>query len=209
MHRAAAARAFVSTSPGRLCRQSTEWRVAHSTPMGLRLAGTCVFPAEMWRRFVSKEIAKRLCDIGGFLRRLRIEARFGELSRAPLNLLRLTVQGDSVECEWMVRPADPWDSDLPLRVRERHIAEQALRDAIEVRSLLFSSLPGVTTAVLRAYRQSDDTLPELIITGVVAREEEAEVSRVPSVAMRAKLIGFHFWMDDGRLGALQFDGQQG
>jgi hypothetical protein len=42
------------------------------------------------------EMMKRLCDLGNFIRNFRWQARFGELSRAPLCLLRLV--GASAGC---------------------------------------------------------------------------------------------------------------
>jgi hypothetical protein len=43
-----------------------------------------------------------------------------------------------------------------------------------------------------------DAPPELIITGTVRRSEPVR-SNVNSLAMRAKLCGFQFCLDDGKL----------
>ena len=145
---------------------------------------------------------RHLCEIGDFVRRLRVQARFGELSRAPLHLLRVQLCGDVAECDWMARPADRWDADLPRTVGERNVSVQALKDAIAVRGILFRVLPDLYSAVLRVYRQSTVGYPELIITGAVTREQRAPAT-VRSVTMRAKLFGFRFWLDEGILENLQ------
>lgn len=143
-----------------------------------------------------------LWSIADFGRAIHREMRFGELSRAPLRLLRLEWRGDVVECDWIARSADEWDADLPRRVGEENASVQALLDAIAVRELLFYSLPGVDTASLRVFRQSPRGTHDLIITGRVTREDEAP-RNVPSTAMQAKLLGFQFWFEDGSLDALQ------
>jgi hypothetical protein len=144
----------------------------------------------------------QLAEIGNFIRAQRIQMRFGELSRAPLRLLRLKVQGDTAECDWMSRPADEWDRDIPRRVSEANVSTQALQDAIVVRDLLFCALPGIDTASLRVFRESIAGEHELIITGTVTREQQGP-RHVASLAMRAKLLGFQFWLEDGILEALR------
>ena len=146
-------------------------------------------------------LVTQLSQIGWFIRSLRIQMRFGALSRAPLRLLRLELQGDVVECEWMARPPDPWDADLPPAIGEHNASLQALEDALAVRELLFYLLPGVDGAIFRVYRPSTHDQPELIITGTVTREDPNV--KVLSLAMRAKLCGFRFWLDEGILGTLQ------
>ncbi len=145
---------------------------------------------------------RELWRIADFGRAIRRELRFGELSRARLQLLRLEWKGDSAEYEWMARPADEWDVDLTPRVREEHETLQALQDAIAVRELLFSALPGVESVSLRVFRQSATSAPDLIMTGTVTRGQEIP-RNVSSTAMRAKLLGFRFWLEDGILEALQ------
>jgi hypothetical protein len=141
----------------------------------------------------------RIADFGRAMHR---QMRYGELSRAPLRLLRLEWRGDVAECDWMARPADEWDADLPRHVREENESVQALQDAIGVRELLFSALPRVESASLRVFRQSVEGATHLIITGMVTRTQEIP-RNVPSVAMRAKLLGFQFWIENGVLEALQ------
>ena len=141
-----------------------------------------------------------LWAIVDFGRAMCRQLRFGELSRARLGLLRLEWRGDFVECEWMARPADEWDADLPLRTRRKNESLQALQDAIAVRKLLFAAMPEIQSASLRVFRQSAGA-SDLILTGSVTRGQEIP-RNVSSVAMRAKLLGFHFWLIDGILEAL-------
>jgi hypothetical protein len=145
---------------------------------------------------------KVLGEIADFVRKLRRQMRFGELSRAPLRLLRFEMRGDEATCEWTARPPDSWDADLSAGVREQNEALQALRDAVQVRELLFSVLPEVQSAHFRVYRRCGGEPPELIITGALSRDDEPPAN-IPSLAMRAKLYGLHFILDDGSLQALQ------
>jgi hypothetical protein len=102
----------------------------------------------------------------------------------------------------MARPPDEWDRDLPRQLSDENASEQALRDAIAIRELLFNALPGVDAASLRVFRQSDGSARDLIITGTVTRGEEVP-GNVHSTVMRAKLLGFQFWFQDGILEALR------
>jgi hypothetical protein len=147
-------------------------------------------------------LTMQLYGLGFLIRTWGVQLRFGHLSRAPLKLLRLELRGDAAECEWVARPADIWDADLPLPTGDRHASEQALQDAIALRGLLFGALPGVKTAEFRVYRESAGTGRELIIEGTVAREQSAAPS-IRSLAMRAKLCGLRFWLEDGILEALR------
>ncbi len=134
------------------------------------------------------------CDIGDFVRRLRTQLRFGELSRASLQLLRLEWRDGTAECDWVARPPDRFDSELPAGEADRNVSLQALKDAIGVRALLFRTLSDLETAVLRAYRRSASGSPRLIIEGTVSRRQRAP-GYVRSLAMRAKLFGFRFWLN--------------
>lgn len=141
---------------------------------------------------------KVLTDFSSFLRLARRHARSGELSREPLVLLRVEWKGDSVECDWLMRPVDPWDRDLPEHLARENQTLQALRDALRLRDMIFRSFPAVATAHLRMFRPSQDHRLELVLAGWVNRTDEI-LHRVPSVVMRAKLCGFRFIIADGSL----------
>jgi hypothetical protein len=147
---------------------------------------------------------KQLCDIRNVVTRLRVQLRFGRLSRAPLQLLRLEWRGDYVECEWVARVNDEWDKSLTQRLSDGNASSQALEDALVVRELLFSALHDISSATFRVYRQVADNAPELIITGTVTRPEPVRWN-VRSLAMQAKLCGFRFRLDQGKLIALQVE----
>jgi hypothetical protein len=147
-------------------------------------------------------LVQRVCDVGDFIRRLRVHARFGRLSRAPLRLLRLELRGNAVECDLIARAADRWDAGLPRHVSDCNVSRQALEDAIGVRKLLWRALPNARDVVIRVYRQSNGELLELIIAGKVTREQNA-ARRIPSLAMRAKLCGLQFCLEDGVLEPLE------
>jgi hypothetical protein len=124
--------------------------------------------------------------------------RYGKLSRAPLHLLRFNMLGEDVKCDWLARAPDPWDADLSRHVRERHLSLQTLKDAIDVRGLLFDVLRDVETADLRVYRQAPGFARELIITGCVQRNDHSSRS-IHSLAMRAKILGFRFYLEGDTL----------
>lgn len=136
-----------------------------------------------------------------FVRKVRYRMRFGELSRAPLKLLRVEVREHSAECEWLARASDPWDRDVPAETRGQNETFQALHDALTLRELLFSTIPEIRSAKVNVYRQTPWDLRELIITGAVSREDEPP-PRVSSLVMRAKLYGLQFRLQDGVLGPL-------
>jgi hypothetical protein len=141
---------------------------------------------------------KNLLDAADFLRRARRKMRYGEFSREPLELLRLEWKGNALECDWLMRPVDRWDVDLPARVVEENRTLQALRDALRLRNIVFESFPRVDNAELRMFRIGADNLPELVMSGSVVRTNEI-FERVASIAMRARLCGFRFTQGDGSL----------
>jgi hypothetical protein len=145
---------------------------------------------------------KELLQFGEFVRRVRSHIQFGDLSRAPLGLLRMKWNGETAECECVARQPDRWDAGLPYPLGERHASIQALRDAIAVRGLLFRIFPALVSAEIRVYRQASGERLELIVAGHVSLDQRAPAA-VRSLAMRAKLLGFHFWLDEGVLEDLQ------
>jgi len=68
--------------------------------------------------------------------------------------------------------------------------------------LLFLAIPNIYTLVLRVYRQTQSGDTELIIAGTVSKDQKAPTT-VRSLAMRAKLMGLRFWLDEGVLENLQ------
>ena len=145
---------------------------------------------------------RQLWEVADFVRKMRREMRFGEISRAPLRLLRVELRNDTLECDWITRPPDIWDSSLRRAERDRNESQQILLDAITIRSLVFDALPKIDCAVLRAFRQPAREPPEMILLGTVSREVP-EMHRVNSLVMRAKLYGFCFVLEDGFLRLLQ------
>ena len=145
---------------------------------------------------------KQLCDIRDFVVRLRVQLRFGRLSRASLRLLRLEWRGEHLECDWVARSKDEWDQDLT--TGDRNASLQALEDAMEIRELLFCVMKDISSATFRVYRQLAEGPPELIIAGTVLKPEPVRWI-VGSLAMRAKLCGLQFSLDNGTLVAFQWN----
>ena len=135
---------------------------------------------------------------------LRRRLRFGDFSRAPLEIVRLELRGDRAECDWMARPPDAWDIDSDSTAAEECASWQALTDAVSLRALLLRELATVRTASLRGYRLSRLGEPEMIIAGTIERDEP-HLLRIPSPAMRAKLCGFDFHLQEGSLLPLEVD----
>ena len=134
-----------------------------------------------------------------FFQAVRNQMRFGEFSRLPIRLERFAIKADSAECDWFMRPPDPWDVHLPARQREEHLTQQALHDGLKIRELIFRGFPQVQRAELKVYRKSQsEATHELVMTGTVLRETEV-LPRVASLVMRAKLYGFRFSLDGGSL----------
>jgi hypothetical protein len=139
---------------------------------------------------------KELHYLSQFLGKARHQMRSGTYSREPLTLLRMEWKGDLVECDWLMRSPDPWDRDLPVHLAMENQTLQALRDALNLRELVFRSFPAVINADLRMFRANDEHQLELVMRGSISRCDEV-LHRVASVAMRAKLCGFHFKLAEG------------
>lgn len=164
--------------------------------------GSAIFPSDPYRKTWAAEgeggLVKQLYKAGQFLRGIRVQMRFGELTRAPLRLLRLQMIDDVVECDWLARSHDRWDADLSRNIQQRHASLQALRDAIDVRTLLFDLMPEIETAHLRAYREGLEFARDIIITGSAHRHDHTS-REVHSLVMRAKVLGFRFDMEGDNL----------
>ncbi len=161
------------------------------------------YPSQ-WRFGKERSLSEKLCDVADYLYRIRVQMRYGNLSRSPLALLRLQVLSDTVECDWMARAPDPWDPFLQRRIARRHASLQVLRDAIDLRTLLFRSLPDMDTAHFRMFRQHPTRQRELVLTGLTHRNDHS-ARDVHSLTMRAKILGFRFRMEDDFLCNLMCD----
>jgi hypothetical protein len=149
---------------------------------------------------------RQLYEIADFVRAIRRRLRFGELSRAPLRILRLALRGDSAECDWMTRPPDVWDSNLSLPARDESASRQAVADAVALREILLDELSSIRSAVVRGFRASERETPEMIVFGTITREDPY-LLRVASPVMRARLCGFQFELENGFLKPLKSDGR--
>ena len=156
--------------------------------------------SENWWSKGTSRLAKQVCNVSLFIRGLRVQMRYGDLTRAPLRLIRLQLKESVGECDWIARMPDAWDEGLQASIVKRHASLQALKDAVDVRCLLFDMLTDVEDAYLRVYREAPTRARELIIAGHVQRNAGA-FRNVHSVAMRAKLLGFRFSLEDDILRA--------
>ena len=147
----------------------------------------------------SPPLMKELLDAADFLSRARRRLRFRSLIAGTAHAVAVRVERRLVECDWLMRPADPWDKDLPAHLARENQTLQALRDALTLREVVFKSFPAVVNATLRMFRADSDHRLELVMTGNVNRSNEA-FERVASVAMRARLCGFHFNLEEGASG---------
>ena len=148
-----------------------------------------------WRPEGKGGLFKRVSNAARFLRDFRMQLRFGELSRAPLELLRMQLLSNTIECDWLARSPDPWDIDLSRRIQQRHASLQTLHDAIDVRALVFEALPQVETAYFRVYRETAKDETEMTLTGCTQRNDDASPD-VHSLVMRAKVLGFNFDLEE-------------
>ena len=139
-----------------------------------------------------------ILDTIEFFHAMRNQMRFGKFSRLPIRVHRFEIADDSAECDWFMRPPDPWDSYLPQRRQEEHLTEQALLDALKIRELIFRGFGHVQSAGLRMYREQEGADPELMLVGDVERETHG-LREVASLVMRAKLYGFRLSLAGGAL----------
>ncbi|HEY4380128.1 MAG TPA: hypothetical protein VGN01_07260 [Acidobacteriaceae bacterium] len=133
-----------------------------------------------------------------FLRNVRFNLRFGEWSRGHLELKRIEVRKTEAWCDWVARPVDEWDAYIPAHASASNFTAQTLEDAINIRAVLFGALVGLETAELRAFRALPNDRHELILRGTAFRDDKLP-ARNTALAMRAKLLGFHFTVADGSL----------
>ncbi|KAA6460936.1 hypothetical protein DYQ86_11690 [Acidobacteria bacterium AB60] len=151
-------------------------------------------------------LAEYLREVSLFLKGFRRKLRVGEHSRAPLRLIRFHLDHGTIWCDWVAREPDPWDAMLPARIGRRHVSLQALKDAIEARSLIFGALQESDYAQVRVYRLAGDNSLETIIFGSL-RRHGGSFRHVHSLVMRAKLLGFRFRLQDEILEPLRPEDQ--
>jgi len=160
--------------------------------------GSAVFSSGRFRESSGPEeeqqLFNKLTRASHFIRDFRFRLRHGELSRAPLKMIRFQVEGGSIQCDWMPRAPDPWDMHLPATQQLKHSSLQALKDALNVRALLFDAFPDAESAEVRIFREYDDYRREIVITGLLHRNDNS-ARNVQSLVMRAKILGFRFRME--------------
>jgi hypothetical protein len=149
----------------------------------------------------SSGLAECLREVSLFLRSFRSRLRAGEHSRSPLRLIRFHLHDGTISCDWVARDPDPWDAMLPPSVGQRHASLQALKDAIDTRSLLFESVQEAECAQVCVYRRTAGDALEAIISGALRRDGGA-FRHIHSTVMRAKLLGFRFNLEDEILSPL-------
>ena len=141
---------------------------------------------------------KPILDTIEFFHAMRSQMRFGEFSRLPIKVRRFEIAGEVAECDWFMRPPDPWDVHLPARLQQEHVTQQALHDALKFRELIFRGFSGVQRARLKMYREQEGAEPELLMIGDVERASHG-MEQVASLVMRARLYGFRFSLACGVL----------
>ena len=151
-----------------------------------------------WWSKGSSGLAKQLCDAGLFLRQLRMQLRFGELTRRLFGFFIFKFTDSIAECDWVARQQDPWDA---VSIR-RHWSTPRFATGIKgcdrhpLVALCHSA--GYRLWLVCASIANSSHPREVIIIGDVRRRDSTFRS-VHSIAMRAKLIGFRFSMEDGML----------
>ena len=151
-----------------------------------------------WRPEEEDRLFTQLARASRFLRDIRFHLRYGELSRAPLKMLRFQIVAGIIECDWMARKPDPWDAELARTVQQRHALLQTLKDALSIRALLFDAFKDVEMANVRVFRESADYKPEMIMTGCLHRGDHSARGE-HSIVMRAKILGYRFRLEGDAL----------
>jgi hypothetical protein len=108
---------------------------------------------------------------------------------------------EMVECDWLARFSDVWDAHLVRSIQHRHASLQALRDAIDVRNLIFDLMPHVESVSLRVFREASHYKREMIVTGSSQRNDHTSRD-LHTLVMRAKVLGFRFDLEGDQLRAL-------
>ena len=147
-------------------------------------------------------LTEQICNVSQFLCRFRVQLRHGELTRAPLKLLRLEVLEESMECDWLARPQDLWDADLPGKEWDC-VMHRCKLFAMQLTCALsfLEAFPALDSAHFRIYRDSPDEKREMIVTGHVQRNDNSS-RRLHSLSMRARVLGFRFHLEDDILSEL-------
>ena len=158
-------------------------------------------PVRPWWKDCSG-LTEYLREVSLFLKRFRSRSRAGHHSRSPLHLVRFHLDRDTIWCDWVARDPDPWDAMLPERIGRRHASLQALKDAVDTRALIFSTMQQAQHVEVRVFRSKGEQALEPIILGSL-RRNGGSFRHIHSLAMRAKLLGFQFRLEDEVLAPLQ------
>ena len=151
-----------------------------------------------WRLEGKQNLFGQLNDASHFLRDVRSRLRYGRLRRTPLRLLRFQLSAEAVECDWVARPTPKAPARGFSPAQHRHASLQTLRDAIEIRALIFNLIPDAKEAHFRVFRMLPDDSLELVLTGLTHRVDHSSRG-LRSVVMKAKILGFQFRLEEDRL----------
>ena len=143
-------------------------------------------------------LTERLCNVSHFLLRLQVQFQFGRHSRASLHLLRMEIIPEKIEFDCITKSSDPWETDPAEQNAKRRITLQVLHDAIDLRAILFRSVPDVDAARIRIYRNSGQYGRELIMVGHTHRNDQSALG-FHSPIVRAKVLGYQFRLDNDYL----------
>lgn len=152
----------------------------------------------------SKELLfNQVSRVSAFLRRFRLRLNYGGLSRAQIKLLRFELEGVSVKCHWLARQHPAVERGQANEQQRLHYSMQVLKDAIDIRSMLFESLPQIEEGYLEVYRNASISLiQERIVLGYVQRNDHSS-RNLHSIERRARNLGFNFQLESGDLQPLR------